>query len=120
MSLSSSDLQQFSKLLDDSLERKLSPLKDQISTLPTKEEVAKITSELSVLRKIIITMPTKYHLSKLKDELLDKISHLPTKEQFYKKMDKWMKATTTHDLEKSAHKRAHSLLKEHLASPHIL
>ncbi len=53
-------------------------------------------------------------------DLKDQISHLPKKEQFYKKMDKWMKATTTHDLEKSAHKRAHSLLKDHLASPHIL
>lgn len=48
--------------------------------------------------------------------LEEKISHLPTKEQFYKKMDKWMKATTTHDLEKSAHER----LKTHLASHTIL
>lgn len=52
--------------------------------------------------------------------LVDKISHLPTKEQFYKKMDKWMKATSTHDLEKSAHKLAHEQLKSYLAHSPIL
>lgn len=122
MSLSSSDLQQFSKLLDDSLERKLSPLSNKISTLATKEEVAKLATaeELNILRKIIISLPTKYHLSKLKEELIQRISHLPTKEEFYKKMDKWMKSVSTHDLENSAHKLAHEQLKSHLAHSPIL
>jgi hypothetical protein len=53
-------------------------------------------------------------------QLKEQITHLPTKDQFYKKMDKWMKATTTHDLEKSAHKRAHERLTEHLAHSPIL
>ena len=149
MSLSNTDLQQFSKLLDDSLEKKLSPLRDQISTLATKDEVAKLATkdevaklatkdevaklatkeeisrlatseELNVLRKIVISLPTRHHLIKLKEELVEKISHLPTREQFYKKMDKWMGAVSTHDLEKSAHKRAHERLNDHLAHSHIL
>ena len=96
--------------------------KAEIATLATKDEMAKLATseELNVLRKIIISLPTRNHLAKLKDELLDKISHLPTKEQFYKKMDKWMKAVSTHDLEKSAHKRAHERLNDHLSHPHIL
>ncbi len=53
-------------------------------------------------------------------ELKEKISHLPTKEQFYKKMDKWMKAATTHDIEKAAHKHAHDKINEHLAHSPIL
>lgn len=85
MSLSNSDLQQFSKLLDISLEKKLSPLRDKISTLFTKEDVTKLATaeELNVLRKVVNSLPTRNHLSKLKDELLEKISHLPNKEQFY-------------------------------------
>ena len=129
MSLSNSDFKQFSELLDLSLEKKISPLRDQISTLATKEEVAKlatkeeltkITTEMTILRRMIIALPTKHNLAVLKDELLAKISHLPTKEQFYKKMDKWMKAVSTHDLEKSAHKRAHERLTDHLVHSHIL
>lgn len=54
------------------------------------------------------------------DKVDEKISHLPTKEQFYKKIDKWMAATTTHDLEKSAHKRAHKRLDDHLVHSHVL
>ncbi len=113
MSLSNSDLKQFSDLLDSSLERKLSPLKDQIGTLATKEEI-------TGLRRMIIALPTNHHLIKLKEELLAKISHLPTKEPFYKKMDKWMKGTTTHNLEKSAHKHAHERLSDHLSFPHTM
>jgi glutamate racemase len=123
MSLSDSDLKQFSDLLDSSLEKKIAPLIEQISTLPTKEEVAKLATkeevanlatkeevsklatkdeiaklatreevsklatkdEITVLRKMFISLPTKYNLAKLKEELLEKISHLPTKDQFYKK-----------------------------------
>lgn len=129
MSLSNSDFKQFSELLDLSLEKKISPLRDQISTLATKEEVAKlatkeeltkITTEMTILRRMIIALPTKHNLAVLKDELLAKISHLPTKEQFYKKMDKWMGAVSTNDLEKSAHKRAHERLNDHLTQSHIL
>lgn len=122
MSLTNSDLQQFSKLLDTSLEKKLLPLRDQLSTLATKDEISKLATaaELSVLRKIVISLPTHHHLAKLKEDLLEKIAHLPTKEQFYKKMDKWMKAASTHDIEKSAHKRAHERLNDHLAHSHIL
>lgn len=147
MSLLNSDFKQFSKLLDLSLEKKISPLRDQISTLATKEEVSKlatkeevsklatkeevaklatkeeltkITTEMTILRRMIIALPTKHNLAVLKDELLAKISHLPTKEQFYKKMDKWMKGVSTHDLEKFSHQRAHERLNDHLAHPHIL
>lgn len=70
--------------------------------------------------KALNKMATKHDLGKLKEELLEKISHLPTKEQYYKTMDKWMKATSTHDIEKSAHKLAHERLQTHLASHTIL
>jgi uncharacterized protein YifN (PemK superfamily) len=72
------------------------------------------------LKIMASNMATKKDVTNLKGELIEKISHLPTKEQFYKKMDKWMKATTTHDLEKSAHKRAHERLNDHLAHSHVL
>ncbi len=65
-------------------------------------------------------MATKNEVADLKVELVEKISHLPTKEQFYKKMDKWMKAVNIHDLEKSSHKRAHERLNDHLSHSHIL
>lgn len=71
-----------------------------------------------VIKRMSSVMTTKQDLKNLREELLAKFSHLPTKEQFYKKMDKWMKATSTHDLEKSAHKLDHSLLHTHLARPH--
>ncbi len=35
------------------------------------------------------------------------IKHLPTREQFYKKMDQWMKATSTKDIEAPIHKSRH-------------
>ena len=73
-----------------------------------------------VIKRMSSIMATKQDLKNLREELLAKFSHLPTKDQFYKKMDKWMKATTTHDLEKSAHKLDHSLLHSHLASPHTM
>lgn len=72
------------------------------------------------LRYLFSNAATKNDLANLKEKLVEKISHLPTKEQFYKKMDKWMKATTSHDLEKSAHKRAHERLNDHLAHSHSL
>lgn len=61
-----------------------------------------------------------YQLEKRLAPLEEKISHLPTKEQFYKKMDKWMKAASIHDLEKAAHKRAHERLNDHLAHAHVI
>lgn len=71
------------------------------------------------LKVLASNMATKKDVTNLKEELIEKISHLPTKEQYYKTMDKWMKATTTHDLEKAAHKLDHSLLHTHLATPHF-
>lgn len=59
-------------------------------------------------------------VTNLREELVKRFSHLPTKEQFYKKMDKWMKAVSTHDLEKASHKLAHKELKDHLSISHIL
>ncbi|PIS17661.1 hypothetical protein COT54_03470, partial [Candidatus Collierbacteria bacterium CG09_land_8_20_14_0_10_46_12] len=41
---------------------------------------------------------TKQDVANLKEELVEKISHLPTKEEYYSTMDKWMKATSTHDI----------------------
>lgn len=72
------------------------------------------------LKTITSIIATKNDLTSLKEELNEKISHLPTKEQYYKTMDKWMKATTTHDLEQSAHKRAHERLNDHLARHNTL
>ena len=53
-------------------------------------------------------------------ELKEAISHLPTKEEYYTTMDKWMKATSTHDIEKSAHKNAHKRIEDHLNFSHAL
>lgn len=93
--------------------------------------MATITQKLDQLiiqqqnfQKSLITltsnMATKNDLTSLKEKLIEKIAHLPTKEQYYKTMDKWMKATTTHDLEKSAHKWTHERLNDHLASHNTL
>ncbi len=105
----------------------------------TKEDIKKIVKEESqywitqvenviarqkitdlVLKRMGNTIASKQDIISLREELIKRFSHLPTKEQFYKKMDKWMKATTTHDLEKAAHKHSHTLLKDHLASPNVL
>ncbi|TXH02150.1 MAG: hypothetical protein E6R05_04560 [Candidatus Moraniibacteriota bacterium] len=43
----------------------------------------------------------------VKEEVKELVSHLPTREQFYKKMDKWMKATSTKDIEAPIHKSRH-------------
>ena len=68
-----------------------------------------------VLKRMGNTIASKQDLVNLRDELVKRFSHLPTKEQFYKKMDKWMKAVSTHDIEKASHKRAHERLTDHLA-----
>ena len=56
--------------------------------------------------------------SEVRDEvdkqLSDKLGKFPTKDQFYKKMDKWMKATSTKELEKSAHKSDHERTEKRL------
>jgi len=73
-----------------------------------------------VIKRMSSIMATKQDLKNLREELLAKFSHLPTKDQFYKKMDKWMKATSTHDIEKSAHKNAHKRIEDHLNFSHTL
>lgn len=47
-------------------------------------------------------------------QLDEKLGKFPTKDQFYKKMDKWMKATTTKELERSAHKSNHDRTEKRL------
>lgn len=105
----------------------------------TKDDVKKIVKEESqywitqienltamhkitdlAIKRMQFSLASKQDLVNLREELIKRFSHLPTKEQFYKKMDKWMKATTTHDLEKSAHKLDHALLHTHLASHKVL
>lgn len=72
------------------------------------------------IKRMPFSLASKQDLVNLREELIKRFSHLPTKEQFYKKMDKWMKAASTHDIEKSAHKRAHERLNDHLAHSHVL
>lgn len=75
--------------------------------------------EMKFIKKEIL-LTTKQDLSEAEKKLSEKIAHLPTKEQFYKKMDKWMQATSTHELEKAAHKNDHARLQDHLATHSIL
>ena len=114
------------KYLDENFAKKA-----DLADLAKKSDLNQINTKLTNLTdkqaqdnqnliKTLNMMATKHDLGKLKEELVEKISHLPTKAQYYKTMDKWMKATTTHDLEKSAHKRAHERFTEHLAHSHIL
>lgn len=72
------------------------------------------------IKRMPFSMTSKQDLKNLQKELIKRFSYLPTKDEFYKKMDKWMKATTTHDLEKSVHKLDHERLHTHLASSNIL
>lgn len=105
----------------------------------TKEDVKKIVKEESqywitqidnvlasqkitdlALKRMGNKISSKQDLANLREELIKRFSHLPTKEQFYKKMDKWMKAVNIHDLERASHKLAHKQLKDHLSVTHIL
>ena len=107
--VSKSDLTDFAKKGD------LDSINTKLTNLINKQE-----KDNQNIIKTLNMMATKHDLGKLKEELLEKISHLPTKAQYYKTMDKWMKATSTHDIEKSAHKRAHERLSDHLSFPHTM
>ncbi|PJE63550.1 hypothetical protein COU89_02730 [Candidatus Roizmanbacteria bacterium CG10_big_fil_rev_8_21_14_0_10_45_7] len=72
------------------------------------------------LKKLASNVATKQDVVNLKEELVEKISHLPTKEEYYTTMDKWMKATSTHELENSAHQNAHKRIEDHLNFSHVL
>lgn len=50
----------------------------------------------------------------LESSLSEKISHLPTKEEFFMAMDKWMKATSTADIERPLHRREHDEIRKFL------
>lgn len=89
-----------------------------ITKIENMTALLKIT-DLAV-KRIPYSLASKQDIKNLREELISRFAYLPTKEQFYKKMDKWMKATTTHDLEKSAHKRSHERLTDHLSRSHIL
>ena len=113
------------KYLDDNFATKQDVKKivqDEANIWLTKIDNQIALSRLTdiAIKKTNTIMATKQDIINLREELVKRFSHLPTKEQFYKKMDKWMKATTTHDLEKSAHKHAHDRISEHLASSNIL
>jgi|GEM_PF-5685793 len=82
---------------------------NQIENLTALHKITDLT-----LKRIPFSLASKRDLKILREELTKRFSYLPTKEQFYKKMDKWMKAAFTHDIEKTAHKRAHEKLDEHL------
>ncbi len=108
------------KYLDDNFTSKQDVKKivqDEANIWLTKIDNQIALSRLTdiAIKKTNSIMATKQDILNLREELIKRFSHLPTKEQFYKKMDKWMKATTTHDLEKSAHKLDHTLLHTHLA-----
>ena len=111
------------KYLDDNFATKadikkimIAETNEWINKIDKMTAVNKIVS--LVIKRLSGILATKQDLRNLREELLTKFSHLPTKEEFYKKMDKWMKATNTADLEKSAHKLDHTLLHTHLASSH--
>lgn len=113
------------KYLDDNFASKQDVKKivqDEASIWLTKIDNQIALSRLTdiAIKKTNSIMATKQDIINLREELLKRFSHLPTKEQFYKKMDKWMKATSTHDIEKSAHKRAHERLNNHLSFPHTM
>ena len=78
-----------SELLDQKLEQKLKDLatKGDIALLATKKDL---------------------------DKTNEKITHLPTKVQFYAKMDKWMVAASTKELEGAAHKKRHDRAEKRL------
>jgi len=44
-----------------------------------------------------------------------KISFLPKKDEFYKKMNKWMKATSTKEIEETSHKSSHNRTRKRLS-----
>jgi len=88
-----------------------------ITKIENLTALLKIT-DLAV-KRIPYSLASKQDIKNLREELISRFAYLPTKDQFYKKMDKWMKATTTHDLEKATHKLDHSLLHTHLATPHF-
>ena len=96
-----------SELLDQKLEQKLKGLatKDQLSRLATKGDIA-----LLATKGDITLLATKKDL----DKTNEKITHLPTKAQFYAKMDKWMVAASTKELEGSAHKKRHDRAEKRL------
>lgn len=92
----------------------------------TKEDIKKIID--SEADTWLTKIDNMLALNKIADIVIKRMSSIMAtkqdlknlKEQFYKKMDKWMKATSTHDLEKSAHKHAHDRLNDHLAHSPIL
>lgn len=64
-------------------------------------------SDLQQIRLIVREEVRAEVKDEVNKQLVEKLGKFPTKTQFYKKMDKWMKATTTKDLERSAHKSEH-------------
>ena len=84
---------------------------DQISTLITnalKENNRQLLK--GMFDYIAKTCATKQDIARLEE----KISHLPKKEEFYKKMDKWMVAASTKELEGAVHKKRHDRAEKRL------
>lgn len=105
----------------------------------TKQDVKKILNEESrfwitkienltamhkitnlVLKRMGNTISSKQDLVDLREELTKRFSHLPTKEEFYKKMDKWMKATSIAEMERPLHKRDHEQIRKFLRTSSVL
>lgn len=55
---------------------------------------------------------TKQELQDFREAIMDKISSLPTKEEFFSAMDKWMKTASTGDIEKPLHKLEHEKIRK--------
>ena len=90
MTLTKTDIQMISDLLDKKLDQKLK-------------------SSFQANNKILLDYMDKTFASKKDLKRLEKkISFLPKKDEFYKKMDKWMQATSTKDIEKTSHKSNHN------------
>lgn len=74
-----------------------------------------ITTDSVELKKIIYDTVSIVLDEKLKNVVTKKdLSYLPTKVQFFKKMDKWMVAASTKELEGAAHKKRHDRAEKRL------
>lgn len=82
-------------------------------------KIDKILTEQQIIRKILSSFPdqfiSKAELISFKEEIMSHFGSLPTKEEFYTAMDKWMKAASTADIEKPLHKHEHEKIRKFLS-----
>lgn len=112
MTLSNSDFTQINTLIVNALKENNKELVSKADlVVNNKQLVSKsdlVANNKSVFKGIFDyiakTCATKQDIARLEEN----ISHLPKKEEFYKKMDKWMKAMTDKPAEKTAHKSRHN------------